>query len=198
MSLRLRKLALAVVAVSAVAGLSACTTTQSTRAKALKTTGTGPTSLAECQHITVRPFSVPAGKRVDPNAGGELARDVERRLSSDFGPIFQSVEYADAARNIEGECVVEGAITKYKKGSRFARAMLIGLGPASLEGTVTVRTAAGTAPLLNTTFDKLWAWGGIMGASKGIEEMTDETAASLAATLAQAKGWQKPGTATTP
>jgi hypothetical protein len=192
MSAPARRLALCAIAVSVVVALSGCTTTSSTRAKALKTTGTGPTSLAECQHVTVLPFSQPSGKRVDPNAGGELARDIERRLSSDFGPIFQSVEFREAARNVDGECVVEGAITKYKKGSRFARAMLIGLGPASLEGTVTVRTNAGTAPLLSTSFDKLWAWGGVVGASKGIEEMTDETAASVAATLAQAKGWTPP------
>ena len=193
MSLRLRKLALAAVAVSAVAGLSACTTTQSTRAKALKpTTETAAQSLADCQNVTVLPFSVPTGKRVDPTAGGELARDVERRLSTDFGNLFASVEYANAARGVENECVVEGAITKYKKGSRFARAMLIGLGPASLEGNVTVRSGTGTEPLLSAGFDKLWAWGGVIGASKGIEEMTDEVAASIAATLAKAKGWQPP------
>jgi hypothetical protein len=193
MLIRSRKLLLAALAVSVAAALTGCASTSSTQAKALKgATSARSDSLSDCQNITVLPFAAPAGKRVDATAGEDLARDVERRLSNDFGKLFQSVEYADAARNVDHECVVKGEITKWKKGSRVARAILIGLGPASLEGHVTVVDGAGGASLLDAPFDKLWAWGGVIGASKGIEEMTDEAAASIAATLAHAKGWNPP------
>ena len=192
MSFRFRTRLLAATALVAVAGLSACTTTQSTRAKALKpgVVGTAQT-VRDCRALTVLPFTVPTGKRVDASAGQVLAKDVERRLGNDFGSLFESVEYADAARGLTGECVLSGEISKYKKGSKVARFILIGLGPASLEGKIKVVDAA-NATLLDAPFDKLWAWGGIAGASKGIEDMQVEVAASIANTVAQAKGWTPP------
>ena len=83
------------------------------------------------------------------------------------------------------------ATVSIKKGSKVARFILIGLGPASLEGKIKVVDAA-NATLLDAPFDKLWAWGGIAGASKGIEDMQVEVAASIANTVAQAKGWTPP------
>ena len=47
--------------------------------------------------------------------------------------------------------------------------------------------AASGKVLLNAPFDKLWAWGGVLGASKAIKDMVAET--SVAATVAHAKGW---------
>ena len=184
---------LAASALVAAIGLSGCTTTQSTRAKTLKpaAAAVGAQSVRDCQALTVLPFTVPAGKRVDASAGAALARDVEARLSSDFGTLFDSVEYATAARGVAGECVLRGEISKYKKGSKVARFILIGLGPASLEGKIAVVDATGTT-LLEAPFDKLWAWGGIAGASKGIQDMQVEVGASIASTVAQAKGWTPP------
>jgi hypothetical protein len=190
----IRPLPFLAVAVAAVV-LGGCTTTQSTRAKSLKPAeGTVLGSVAECRHLTVVPFGVPSGKRVDPLAGKALAQDVERRLGSDFGTLFETVEFADARRNLDGECVLDGAISKYRKGSRVARAILMGLGSASLEGQVRVVDPSGKA-LLEAPFDKLWAWGGLTGALKGMEEMTEEVSASIAATVARAKGWNPPAAA---
>lgn len=183
---------LAASALVAAIGLTGCTTTQSTRARTLKPAAVvGAQSVRDCQALTVLPFTVPAGKRVDASAGEALARDVEGRLSNDFGPLFDTVEYASAARGVAGECVLRGEISKYKKGSKVARFILIGLGPASLEGKIVVVDATG-ATLLEAPFDKLWAWGGIAGASKGIEDMQVEVGASIASTVAQAKGWTPP------
>ncbi|MGH8029543.1 MAG: DUF4410 domain-containing protein [Arenimonas sp.] len=100
---------------------------------------------------------------------------------------------ADAPRNVAGECMLGGEITKYRKGSKVARFIIMGLGSASLEGKVTVTDGAG-ATLLEAPFDKLWAWGGIAGASKGIEDMGEEVGASIANTVAKEKGWRPPAT----
>jgi hypothetical protein len=192
MSFRFRTRLLAATALVAVAGLSGCTTTQSTRAKALKPGVTGAAqTVRDCRALTVLPFTVPAGKRVDASAGQTLAQDVERRLSDDFGALFESVEYGNAARGVAGECVLSGEISKYKKGSKVARFILIGLGPASLEGKIKVVDAA-NATLLDAPFDKLGAGGGIAGASTGIADMQVVVGASLANTVAQAKGWTPP------
>jgi hypothetical protein len=187
-----RRLAAGAAVVIAIAGLSGCVTNSSTKARPLTGADTAQKTLSDCRHITVAPFSVPSGGKVAVSVGERFAGDVQSRLRSDYGPIFESVESGSAARGLEGECLVSGRITKYKPGSRVARAILIGLGAASLEGEVTVRDAAGSQTLLTAPFDKLWAWGGIVGASKGIDEMSTEAAASIANTLARARGWEPP------
>ena len=175
--------------VALVAG--GCTTTHSTRAKSLKTGDAPATAMADCQHLTIASFEMPARAK-DPLVGEQFAQGIQARLAGDFGPLFESVEVAAQARGLPHECLVRGAITKYKPGSRVARAILIGLGSASLEGSVTVTDAASGSVLLTAPFDKLWAWGGIIGASKGMKDMVAETSASVAATLAHAKGWNAP------
>lgn len=187
-----RRLAAGAAVIIAIAGLSGCVTNSSTKARPLTAAAATPKTLSDCRHITVAPFSVPSGRKITASIGERFAGDVQSRLRSDYGPIFESVESGSAARGLEGECLVSGRITKYKPGSRVARAILIGLGAASLEGEVTVKDAAGGQTLLTAPFDKLWAWGGIVGASKGIEEMSTEAAASIANTLARARGWEPP------
>jgi hypothetical protein len=190
MTLATSKPLLALVACAALA-TTACSTTNSTKAKSLKTGGAPATAMADCQNVTIARFDMPA-KAKDGSVGAEFAQGIQARLSSDFGPLFESVEVAPQARGLPHECLVRGVITKYKPGSRVARAILIGLGAASLEGNVTVTDAATGSVLLTAPFDKLWAWGGIVGASKGMKDMVAETSASVAATVAHAKGWNAP------
>ena len=172
-----------------VLATGACTSTSSTRAKTLKTDAAQASSLADCENITVAPFTMPAKRGMDASVGVSFAQGIQARLSTDFGPLFASVVNGAEPRGLDHECLIRGNITKYKPGSRVARAILIGLGAASLEGSVTVTDAASGKVLLTAPFDKLWAWGGIMGASKGMEDMVAETSASVAATVAHAKGW---------
>lgn len=189
MTFRSGKLALACLTLAAVAATSGCASKSSVKAKSLKS-GAAATALSDCANITVLAFTVPA-RKVDASVGVDFSRSIQTRLSSDFGPLFTSVEMAPVARGLDHECVISGAITKYKPGSRVARFILIGLGAASLEGNVTVTDAAGGTTLLSAPFDKLWAWGGIAGASKGMDDMVKEASASVAATVAHAKGWNR-------
>jgi curli biogenesis system outer membrane secretion channel CsgG len=190
--MQLSKKLIIATAILSTAILAGCASSSSTKAKGLKATTSGATSLSECENITVFAFGVPSKGKADASTGSNFAHDIENRLVSDFGPIFKSVEYGDKARGLENECLVTGNITKYKPGSRVARAILIGLGAASLEGNVKVVDAGSQKELLNAPFSKLWAWGGIVGASKGIDDMVKESSAAVAATLAQAKGWTAP------
>ncbi len=183
---------LACTALCAALAATGCTSTSSTHAKSLKVASSQATSLADCENITVLPFAMPPKRSKDAAVGTTFAQGIQARLSSDFGPLFKSVETGTAARGVDHECLVGGSITKYKPGSRVARAILIGLGSASLQGSVTVTDASGGTALLSAPFDKLWAWGGILGASKGMNNMVEETSASVAATIAHAKGWNPP------
>ena len=188
--MQLSKKLFVVGSILSIAILSGCASSSSTRAKGLKVTTSGATSLADCENITVFAFGVPANSKATVSTGINFAHDIESRLVADFGPIFKSVEFSDKARGLEKECLVTGDITKYKPGSRVARAILIGLGAASLEGKVKVVDADSQKELLNAPFSKLWAWGGVIGASKGIDDMVKESSAAVASTLAQAKGWK--------
>lgn len=176
---------------AAVAVTSGCASTSSTRAKPLEVYGNAQ-SIADCRNLTVLPFSVPPRSKADVSTGVAFSAEIATRLKSDFGPLFESVETADAGRGVEGECLLRGDITKYKPGSKVARFILIGLGAASLEGTIQVADGPSNKALFTAPFDKLWAWGGIAGASKGIDDMMKETAAAIANTVAQEKGWKPP------
>lgn len=188
----MRMKVLGAAAVAAVIILtSGCASTSSTRAKPLEVAGASK-AISDCRSLTVLPFAVPPRSAADASVGVSFSDEIAARLKSDFGPLFESVETADAERGIEGECVLAGRITKYKPGSKVARFILIGLGAASLEGEITVSDGPSDKSLLSAPFDKLWAWGGIAGASKGIEDMMKETAAAIANTVAQEKGWTPP------
>ena len=196
MTIHFGKLALASISLSIALTMTGCATTSSTQAKSLKTTSTEANSLVNCKNLTVAAFGVPNDGKVDASIGVSFAQDIEQRLSTDFGPIFDSVAFANTARGMDSECLLKGNILKYKPGSKVARFILIGLGAASLEGNVTVQDSASGNALMSAPFDKLWAWGGIAGASKGIEDMVKESEASVAATIAHAKGWNPPPPAT--
>ncbi len=183
-----------VFAVAAVATLllAGCATTKSTRAEPLKSTG-DITDVKGCTSLTVTPFSIPADSAATAETGKAFSNDIAGRLRSDFGPLFESVETADGARGVDGECLFEGAITKYMPGNRAVRlATLPGVGSVHFEGNIKVSDAASGRELLAAPFDKLWAFSGVIGASKGIANLEKETAAAAAATVARAKGWQPP------
>jgi hypothetical protein len=188
--MKMNVMAITVMATT-VALASGCASTSSTRAKPLEVSGQAK-AISECRSLTVLPFGVPPRSKADASTGVAFSAEIAARLKSDFGPLFESVQTADRKQGIEGECVLSGEITKYKPGSKVARFILIGLGAASLEGNIKVADGASDAGLFTAPFDKLWAWGGIAGASKGIDDMLKETAAAIANTVAQEKGWQPP------
>jgi hypothetical protein len=175
--------------------VAGCTTSDpaksSTKAAPLKVKDGIQVDLKKYQIATVVPFGVAPGKDIDPSIGAKFASDVAARLQYDFGTLFQEVRQG-TPQNQTNELVVGGTITAYKQGDRFARAMLIGLGAASFKGELELKDAQNNQPLLAAPFDKLWAWGGWLGASKGIEDMESETAAAVAGTVARAKGWTPP------
>ena len=171
---------------------SGCTTTNSTRAAALKPVGGTPVDLRRYDMATVVPFAFTGERPSDPGVAGRFAVDIASRLKQDFGPLFREVRMKDQAPGEPSELIVTGNIRSYKPGSRIGRALLIGVTPAVFKADLILKDGPSGRELLSAPMDKLWAWGGLMGAGKGIEEMLAESAAAAARTVAEGKGWRSP------
>jgi hypothetical protein len=87
----------------------------------------------------------------------------------------------------EGELLVEVHITKYKKGSRLARAMLIGLGSSKISTALIFFDSPTKRPLASGQLNLTWALGGIVGASKGIEDLVDDAGRKIANAIVEQK-----------
>ncbi|MEY4387724.1 MAG: hypothetical protein RLY20_3007 [Verrucomicrobiota bacterium] len=166
-----------------------CATQQSKSAKPLKPVTGGPLDLRRFENITVLSFTDLSHNSDGILAGEQLANDVGERLQLDFPAVFTTT-YVNKQQGQSNHVILTGTITTYRPGDAMARAMLIGTGSAGLEGTVIFRDGDNGQELMTAKFDKLWAWGGALGASKGITDMMSETAASIAVTAAKAKGWK--------
>jgi Domain of unknown function (DUF4410) len=171
-------------------GCQTASPTSSTHAAMLKPSTAANVDLSKYQIATVLPFQTQSP--VDPSIGAKFANEVALRLKSDFGPIFQDVRKELPPLGTNNELIVTGTITEYKPGDKFYRAMLIGMGAASFKGNLVLKDGADGRILMDAPMSKLWAWGGALGASKGIDDMVTESQASVAATVAHAKGWQPP------
>ena len=89
------------------------------------------------------------------------------------------------------ELVVGGTITEYREGSRFARAMLIGLGSANLASDVAFVDGQSGRQFTQAKVDLLWAMGGLVGASQGIEDLIEKAGRQIADAIAEMRGVAK-------
>lgn len=177
-----------IVTVLAGIGSAACASNQSVRAATLKTTADAPINLTTYRVATITAFDVAPGSKMDRSVSARFASDIAARLQKDFGELFAEVRTETPLGNVD-EIVITGVIKTYRPGNRFGRAMMAGIGSAKFEGDLVVKRASDGMVLLTAPFKKLWAWGGIIGASKGIDDMVGEAAAAAANTVARAKGW---------
>ena len=74
-------------------------------------------------------------------------------------------------------------LSRYEKGSAFARAMLAGLGQIHIDGKVSVYQIPGHTLVGEFDVAKTFAWGGIYGASTSIEDIESSFADGIAAAV---------------
>jgi hypothetical protein len=184
------KYSLVFVGLLLVLGLTtSCASKQSTRAKPLKTVYVANNDLVQYQIATIEPFAVTSSQAANDQVGIKLATDIANRLQYDFGPLFHQVGVGPPLGRLD-ELLVTGVITDYRPGSRAARLLGPGIGKADLKGEVVLRDGSSGQALEIASIDKLWAWGDILGVSKGMNDMVQETAAAAANFVARTKGWQ--------
>jgi hypothetical protein len=109
--------------------------------------------------------------------------------------VFGAVTRGPAPAGQEGAVVLRARITQYKPGSETARFMLAGAGSAQLEMSAELVDAASGKTLVTLPVDRTWAWGGVLGASRGIEEMERNVAYELALYLQRSRGAAPPAAA---
>lgn len=75
--------------------------------------------------------------------------------------------------------------TRYDKGNAFARAMLAGLGQMHIDAIVNISNKSNGKLLAKYEVTKTFAWGGIYGGSKSIEDIEPAFAEAIVSTILQ-------------
>lgn len=98
--------------------------------------------------------------------GDQIASELRGR------DIFETV--VRTAPTESTQCLsVRTVYTSYRPGSRMLRGLLIGLGTADLKVQVELQDRRDGRQLAKGKVHEYWGWGGLMGASKGIENMQE-------------------------
>jgi hypothetical protein len=141
---------------------------------------------------TVVPFESQAEGVKNPSIGVVFAKGLAWRLKNNYGSIFSEVNQATSG-NGKDELIVTGKFTKYDPGSRDLRFFVgFGLGSSSFAGSLILKDSSDQHIVYEAEFSKLWAWGGLIGKARGIEDMEAETIAAAANRIATARGWNPP------
>ncbi len=106
--------------------------------------------------------------------------------------VFAEVLRGAPAEPRPGALLLRARITQYKPGSETARLMVAGAGAAHLEMTSELVDADSGRTLAVLPADRTWAFGGMLGAARGIEEMERNVAYELALYLKKHKGTPAP------
>jgi len=101
--------------------------------------------------------------------------------------VFDEVHRGPLEQPAPGTVVLAGEITQYKPGSRFGRAMLAGAGSAHMDFVVHLVDGQDGTELTSFSAERTWAWGGIYGATKGVEDIEQNVAYELALYLQRCK-----------
>jgi hypothetical protein len=123
-------------------------------------------------------------------APGRLASQIVQNLP---GGLFAEVRRGGATDGGAGDAgpgavVLRGRITQYKPGSAAGRAMLAGVGAARLDFEAVLVDAATGAELARFADERSWSWGGVVGASGGIDTIEQNLAYELALYLERCRG----------
>ena len=137
----------------------------------------------------------------DPKAGDRkkkhLVETAPRRLADQVvrkvgEGVFNEVRLGSLAQPMDGAVVLRAKILQYKPGSAGARLMFAGAGSVHLDFSAQLVDGASGRPLRELSDQKTWAWGGAVGASRGIAEMEENLSYELALYLERCKGGDAP------
>ncbi len=147
------------------------------------------TDLSNYTSVSVMAFEVsPDVTKVDAQFGKAFAGHIAGRLRTDFPALFEEVRW-DRRKQQPRELIVTGTISKYVPGSADLR-FAMWLGPSFFNGEVTLKDGGDGHILCTLSFNKLWAWGGMLGGGKTIDGMVNETAVAITKTIVQLKNRQ--------
>jgi hypothetical protein len=148
--------------------------------------------LAAYDVLCLEPF-VMADPKAAERKQGYLVESAPVRMTNllieDLGTeVFREVRHGAACEPATGVALLRTRITQYKPGNETARMMLAGAGSAQLEALVTVLDGQSGNSLVAFEAKGLWAWGGAVGASRGISDLEKNVAYEIASYLKKSKG----------
>jgi len=152
--------------------------------------------LAAYPALCVEPF-VMADPKAEQKKKQYLVDSAPQRLAElvleELGPsAFASIQKSGPCSNAADTVVLRVHITQYKPGSDTARFMVAGAGSAQIEMQVSLVSAQSGQTLVQFQPKGTWAWGGALGAAKGISDLEKNVAYEVAAYLKQARGQPLP------
>lgn len=135
--------------------------------------------------------------KVEAGTGVTMLESEKMRVAE---KVKQKIDLRKITNNRDGSAKtyeIDLVLTRYEKGSAFARAMLAGLGQIHLDGDVTVFEMPERTPVGNFSISKTFAWGGIYGGTTSMEDIEMTFADGVAAALTGQTEGQKESTETT-
>ncbi len=173
---------LGLVLVLFLTGCASAPTAKNTSALRLDASSAGTATAYEV--LTIQPFVLGEKcEKAPPDFGENFAGMLVGTMRSDYAGLFREVRYHKTDR-VAREVILEGTIRLYRPGNAELRGLLAGLGSVGFEGDVTLRDPADGRVLWTAPFDKLWAWGGVLGASKTIDHVVGEVSVAITKTVA--------------
>ena len=120
---------------------------------------------------------------VSAGSGVTLAEHEKLRITEQIKTKIAAKQSLNPALPEPKQYDVEVSVTRYEKGSAFARAMLAGLGQIHMDGLIKVFEQTSHTQISEFTLEKTFAWGGIYGGTTSIEDIEGTFAEGLANAL---------------
>lgn len=123
------------------------------------------------------------GSSVSSSAQTRIKDLVKTEILGCCAPRFESIGLDSAEPH---DLVLRVRFTVYEEGNRFARLMLAGLGSMQIHAQVEILDAKSGNLLTSGEAGKTFAWGGVYGASIGIEDLEKDFAKEVVKGLREA------------
>jgi hypothetical protein len=135
-------------------------------------------------------ISAPDLSQVTVNAaeGIKILPMEEERLTQKIKAKIDARKSANIRTGESNTYEVDLHLTRYEKGSAFARAMLVGLGQIHIEGKVSLYQMPARTLVGEFDLKKTFAWGGIYGAATSMDDIENTFSDGVAAAVTGQNG----------
>jgi hypothetical protein len=121
--------------------------------------------------------------RVAAESGVNILEEEKTRLAEKIQERVSAKKIMNSAGTEKKSYEIELTLSRYDKGSAFARAMLAGLGQIHIDGVVRLYEFPDRKEVCEFAIKKTFAWGGIYGAATSMEDIERTFADGIASTL---------------
>jgi hypothetical protein len=136
--------------------------------------------IAQASHIHANDDS---NVSVEPSTGVVMLKYEKERMAETIEARLESKKALNPVVADKRQYEIDVLITRYEKGSAFARTMLAGLGQIHIEGNIKVYLMPAKEMIGEFGLSKTFAWGGVYGGTTTIEDAEQGFAEGIADSL---------------